>query len=743
VTPHRKRRRYALLALLVLTLTACSDVLRTLPTLEKGDLRFDPPQTTRIFASDGRLIAELHAKEDRTVVPLKRVPRHVRHAVIAIEDRRFFDHDGVDIRAIVRAATQNFASGEVQQGGSTITQQLVKNTLIRPRLRTQDSLNRKIKEVALARQIEERLPKNEILRRYINTVYFGHGSYGIQTAAQTTFGKSANDLTLAEAATLAGLIRSPAMFDPFDNRKRALRRRNLVLSTMLDEGFISQKEARKAKKQELDLAKLDNDLEYPAPYFIDYVKRLLVYDPRFKVIGKSIAERSDQLFKGGLRIYTTADLDMQVAAEEAISSVLPYENDPHGALVALDPRTGEVRAMVGGRDYFAPKRKDRFAKLNLAIAAEPGLGDARAGRKRVAHAPGTGRQAGSAFKPFALAAAVDEGISLSQTYEADSCMDFPGENAGGNWRVCNYEESAFGSVSLLDATINSINVVYAQLILEVGAEDVVETARRMGINTQLSEVPSAALGTNPVNPLDMASAFGSLATGGMHHPPVAITKIVDSTTGKVLYQDDTKARRVLEPTTAYLTTSALEGVIESGTGTGAQIGRPAAGKTGTAQEYRDAWFVGFTPQLATSVWVGYPEGSIEMKTSCLVADPNVCRPTRLTVAGGTWPATIWQDFMADAVAGMEVADFDVPEGATVTVTIDTRTGCVASSDTPDEFRVTEDFVIGTEPTTTCAPPAPKKDKEKDGKQDPKEDRGSGEGSGEGSGNGNKPNQGSD
>jgi penicillin-binding protein 1A len=377
-------------------MAACSDVIRTLPTLKKGDLRFDPPQTSRVYAADGRLIAELHAKEDRTVVPLKRVPRHVRHAVIAIEDRRFFDHDGVDLRAIVRAATQNVASGEIQQGGSTITQQLVKNTLIRPRLRTQDSLNRKIKEVALARQIEARLPKNEILRRYINTVYFGHGSYGIQTAAQTTFGKNANDLTLAEAATLAGVIRSPAAFDPFDNRRRALRRRNLVLKTMVDEGFISRKEARKASRQKLKTTKLDNDLEYPAPYFIDYVKRLLVYDPRMKAIGDTVAERTDQLFKGGLRIYTTVDLDMQAAAEEAISSMLLNEDDPHGALVAVDPRSGGVRAMVGGRDYFVSRKKDPFAKLNLAIAAEPGLGDTRLpGRKKhVSRAPGTGRQAG-------------------------------------------------------------------------------------------------------------------------------------------------------------------------------------------------------------------------------------------------------------------------------------------------------------------------------------------------------------
>ncbi len=693
-------------------LAACGDLLEV-PRLGRGDLVFDPPQTTKILAADGRVIADLHAGEDRTIVSLHEVPRHTRRAVIAIEDRRFFTHDGVDLRAIARAAAENVSNGGIEQGGSTITQQLVKNTLIAPRERTRDTLGRKLDEIALARQLEKRLSKEQILKRYLNTVYFGQGSYGIQTAAETHFGKPAEDLTLAQSATLAGMIKSPSYFDPHAHPKRAKRRRRVVLDQMAGLGFISPERATKASSRPLRAVRPGNDQRYPAAYFIDYVKRLLVFDDRFEMLGKTVRRRWQQLIKGGLRIHTTADLDMQVAAEQAISETLNQQSDPHGALVAIEPDTGYVRAMVGGRNFFARKKNDPFAKLNLAIAGEPDLGRSSA--------PGTGRQAGSAFKPFALATAIDEGISLSQTYEADSCMDFPEANAGGNWQVCNYEESAFGSVSLLDATINSINVVYAQLILEVGAEDVAETARKMGIRTPLSEVPSAALGTNPVNALGMASAYGTLATNGVHHPPVAITKITHARSGEILFEEDPVSNRALEPATAYLTSSALQRVIEGGTGAAAQIGRPAAGKTGTAQEWRDAWFVGFTPDLVASVWIGYPQGSIEMKTYCAVPDPDICRPTRITVSGGTWPALIWQSFMSQALAGVPSSDFRVPEGAFVTVVVDSRTGCLADDSTPKKYRESESFLIGTEPGGPCEPPEPKKEKEEE--KGPSEGRG--------------------
>jgi penicillin-binding protein 1A len=715
---HGPRR--LVFAALALTLLACAQ-LADVPLLQPTDLTFDPAQSTKLYDSGDRLITKLYGTQDRTVVALSDVAPVARQAVIAIEDRRFWQHGGVDLKAIVRAAAENLASGEVEQGGSTITQQLVRNTLLSRQRRSEKTIDRKIDEIALARQLEARLEKKEILERYLNTVYFGRGAYGIETAAHEFFGKSAGQLKLPEAALLAGLIRSPEMYAPDGNEKRSIDRRNTVLRAMASFGFISKEKARRAAQRPWGLAHHSPPTPYPAPYFIDYVSRLLIYDPRFAFLGATPKERRHRLTRDGLHVYTTLDSEMQAEAESAIAGVLTEAEDPHGALVAMDPKNGYVRALVGGRNYFATRREDGYAKLNLALVGEPNLG--------TESAPGTGRQAGSAFKPFALAAAIDDGISLEETYSAEPCMTFPGANAGGPWRVCNYEEDAFGTIPLLEATVNSVNVVYAQLILDVGAGEVVETARRLGINTPLSEVPSAALGSNPVNALGMASAYGSFATNGMHHSPVAIRKITDAS-GKVLYENKTTPTRVMEASTAYLVSGALEQVIERGTGTGAQIGRPTAGKTGTAQEYRDAWFVGYTPQLVTAVWVGYPQGSIEMKTYCETSDPDVCQPTRLTVTGGTWPASIWQAFMTAALSGVPVEDFTVPEGAYVKVTIDVRTGCLADEFTPEEYAVEKRFVIGTEPTSTCALPEPK-DKDKNEDKD-----GGGDGDG-GGGNGNE------
>lgn len=687
------RARY-LIVVVALLASACAE-LRSLPELRGKDLRFNPLQATKIFASDGRLLTKLH-REDRTLVALDDVPRHTRRAVVAIEDERFYDHEGVDLTAVARAAARNALSGDIKEGGSTITQQLVRNTLLPPRRRREDTIDRKLDEMALARQLERKLTKAEILERYLNTVYFGRGAYGIESAAQTFFEKPAQNLKLSEGALLAGLIRSPTSYDPYQNRQLARRRRDVVVRKMAELGHIDDERAFRITQSSLRTSKPEREFPYSAPYFVDYVTRLLLYDDRFAFLGDTTAQRRRKLLTGGLQVSTTVDLNIQRAAENAIAQVLRYESDPYGALVAIDPRTGHVRAMVGGRHFFARRKKDRFAKLNLAIAAEPGLGRS-SGENR---APGTGRQAGSAFKPFALATAIDEGVPLSKTYRASSCMTFAGANAGGDWRVCNYEESAFGPVSLLRATINSINVVYAQLILDVGAEDVAEAARRMGIRTPLSGVPSAALGTNSVNALGMASAYGTLATNGVHHTPVAITKVADAK-GQTLYHDRSGPERVLDSATAYLTTTALQSVMTEGTGTAAQIGRPAAGKTGTAQEYRDAWFAGYVPQLVTAVWVGYPEASIEMKTSCGTSDPSVCRPTRITVFGGSWPAQIWRLFMSQALAGVPVDDFDIPSGAYVKVAVDVRTGCRATTGTPDEFIEVERFVIGTQPKNIC------------------------------------------
>ncbi|MGH2746962.1 MAG: transglycosylase domain-containing protein [Actinomycetota bacterium] len=700
---HPFRSRIALLALMAVVASSCAPLaarLDNLPELKKRDLNTTLAQSTKIFAKDGRLITTLHGPENRQLIrSLKKIPPYVLDAVVAIEDERFYEHDGVDLRAIMRAAVSNAASGEIREGGSTITQQYVKNVIIAPGETAAKTLDRKIEEAALSRQLEKFLGKDEILRRYLNTVYFGNGAYGIQAAAKTYFGKPARKLSIHEGAMLAGLIRSPETYDPYDNPDPAKRRRDLVLDKMAELGHIGEDQAEAAAAKKVRLESVDPKDRYPAPYFVDYVQRLLTYDPRFKMLGKTVAQRTQSIFQGGLRIHTTVDLDMQDAAEEAVKAVLPNGSDPYASLVAVEPDTGRVRAMVGGRDWFARPKKDPYGKLNLAILAEPGLGPKQTGRT----AAGTGRQAGSAFKPFALAAAIQDGVSLSQRYDASSSKVFPNADAGNDWTVQNYEGGSFGkSLSLLEATVSSVNVVYAQLILDIGEEPVVELATEMGINTPLSAVPSAVLGVNPVNPLGMASAFSAFATNGERTPPVAIEKITTAT-GKVVYQDKTESEQVLEPAVASIVTGALEQVVQRGTGTGAQIGRPMAGKTGTAQEWRDAWFAGYTPALSAAVWVGYPAGEIEMKTSCANPDPGVCRPTRLTVTGGSWPAEIWSRFMSRALANIAADDFP-PTPGLVTRTIDVRTGCLAGKLTPEEFRTTAQFVKGTEPKKQCRPP---------------------------------------
>lgn len=693
-------------ALLVSSCASLTEQFEDLPTLTDQDLRFRLAESSRILDADGNVITTLHETENRTVINLKAMPRHLQRAVIAIEDERFYQHEGVDLRAIARAFLTNAVSGEIREGGSTITQQYVKNVIIAPGEIAEKTLRRKIVEAALARQLEQRLTKKEILGRYLNTVYFGRGAYGVQAAALTYFGTPASELALHESALLAGVIRSPETYDPYEKRKQAKARRNTVLDQMGDLGWASPTKVEKAKRKPLSLREEEVTGEYPAPYFVDYVQRLIKFDPRFAGIGETLTDRQSRLLQGGLRIETTLDMDMQVAAEDAIRGTLPFPNDPSGSLVAVEPDTGYVKAMVGGENWFASRKENPYGKLNLAIVAEPNLGCTNIqGTEECANrAPGTGRQAGSAFKPFALAAALDDGVSLSKTYKAQACMTFKGADAGRDWRVCNYEESDFGSeLSLLEATVNSVNVVYAQLILDVGPEAGAEVAEAMGINTTLLATPSMVLGSNPVNPLGMASAYATLANNGVRREPVAITRIVDTTTGDVIYEDQTEPDRVLDPGVAYLVTTALKAVVERGTGVRAQIGRPAAGKTGTAQEYRDAWFAGYTPDLSAAVWVGYPEGEIEMKASC-GGDPG-CRPTRLLsgsgVTGGTWPAVIWERFMSRALIGVPATDFAKPDIGLVTVRIDSRTGCLASAFTPDEYKVSATFAKGTQPEKSC------------------------------------------
>jgi penicillin-binding protein 1A len=702
-----KRRVAVLISVLALVASGCSGLIeqfRNLPELDKKDLAVKLPQSSFIYAADGSRITTVHGTENRTIVKLKQIPESLQDAVIAIEDQRFYEHEGVDMKAILRALVANVQSGAIREGGSTITQQYVKNVIIAPEGEAARTVERKIKEAALARQLEERLTKEQILERYLNTVYFGQGAYGVKAAARTFFHKSLSKLKVHESAMLAGLIKAPENYDPVDNPKKGKQRRDLVLSKMAELGYITETEKVSAQARGLNVYARPGKERYKAPYFVDYVQRLIKFDDRFAEALKGLADTPNQreqlLLTGGLSIYTTIDPEDQEYAEAAIRNTLTEDEDPYGALVSIDPHNGYIRAMVGGRGWFQSSKQDKFAKTNLAVVAEPGLGKGKDGK-----APGTGRQAGSAFKTFALAAAIEQGISLSKSYNGNSPKTFPGVNNGGDWIVNNYEGSSAGRVALLEATTRSINVVYAELILELGPEIVTALAKEMGVSTDLIAVPSAVLGANEVNPLGMASGYATLASGGEYNAPVAIRRIEDAN-GNVLYEHEPAPRRVLDESVAYLTTSALETVIDGGTGTGAQLDdfRDAAGKTGTAQEYRDAWFVGYTPELATAVWVGHPQGQIEMQPCTITheGDREVCRTPRIgSVTGGSWPADIWAAFMNPALSDEPPTEFTEPDGI-VSVEIDTRgNDCLAGPGTPDEYRAYAPFPAGTEPTEVC------------------------------------------
>ncbi|MCU1451692.1 MAG: penicillin-binding protein family, partial [Acidimicrobiales bacterium] len=457
---------------------------------------------------------------------------------------------------------------------------------------------------------------------YLNTIYFGNGAYGVEAAAQTYFGEPASQLTLPQAALLAGLIRSPNNYDPYDHPDAAAVRRTAVLDKLSSLHWVTAAQAETAKALPLGVVHQPDSDRYPAPYFVEEVKQRILDDPAYSG-GQSPAERRQLLFNGGLRVFTTVDLSRQAQAEQAVAKVLSKPaTDPGAALVSLEPATGYVRALVGGHDFFGGGSQ---AKFNLATQGR--------------------RPAGSSFKPFVLAAAIEQGISLHRLYPAPTRLDLPLPR-GGTWHVQNFEDEGGGTMDLVQATIHSINTVYARLILEVGPAEAVAVAQRMGITSHLDPYPSAVLGTNDVTPLEMASAYGTIDNKGTATEPVLITRVTKSD-GTVLYQHRAEPRPALRPEVVDQVRTVLEQVVQRGTGVEARIGRPVAGKTGTGEQWRDAWFVGFTPELVTSVWVGFPDAQRSMV-------PPV---TRVRVQGGTWPAQIWQLYMSAALAQVPVTPF--------------------------------------------------------------------------------------
>lgn len=569
-----------------------ANLSRTLPDLEVDARGLEGPRTTVVYAADGTVIAEWHGEEDRTVVSYHDMPIHLRNAVVATEDRRFWEHHGVDTEGIMRALRANAEAGEIRQGGSTITQQLVK-ILFTDGERT---LDRKIREALLAYELEAKADKEKVLETYLNTVYFGNGAYGVESAAERYFGKRTSALGLAESATLAGIIRSPSRFDPTKSPEKAIERRDVVLRLMREQGYITADELRDAQRVTLKPIP-PKDTPLVAPYFVEYVKQDLL-----DRLGP------DRVFGGGLRVYTTLDPSTQRIAERS-ARMLSEADDPEVGLVAIRHSDGAVLAMVGGRDF-------RANQFNLATQGR--------------------RQPGSAFKTFVLVAALEKGVKPQEVFSA-APYSVPVKD--GVWNVQNYENKrTSGSLSLQAATRWSVNAVFARLIMRVGPENVVDVAKRLGIRTPINADPAIALGglSTGVSPLEMASAYGTIATGGFHVEPSGVVRVTDDS-GEVVYEPDRSAERVVDKRVAVQTSLILHDVVEEGTGRAARIPAWAAGKTGTTQSYRDAWFVGWSGDVSTAVWVGYPEAQVAMT--------NV-RGTRVT--GGSFPARIWGSFMRDS-----------------------------------------------------------------------------------------------
>lgn len=576
------------------------------------------PRRSFVYDRDGNRIAVLFAEEDREPIPLREVPDSLIEAVLSIEDRNFYDHDGVDLKGTLRALSRNVSDGGLVEGGSTLTQQLVKIGLIQNRERT---LDRKLKEAVLALRLEQEMSKDEILERYLNLVNFGGGAYGVRSASERYFDKEPEDLNVGESALLAGLIRSPEGNNPVNYPDRARDRRTQVLEAMRDEGYITEDEVTFFDAGPLPTKVHAFSATRPRPntFYVEEVKRRLLRDER---LGDTYQERYDAVFRGGLHIHTGFDPRMQLLAEAAVRETIP-PGQFTGALVSIDNGTGEVRAMFGGASFDA----DQF---NLATQSI--------------------RQTGSSFKSITLATALDMGYSIEDIVSASSPCQFeiPGSEP---WVIT---ASGGGNMTLRDATVESINCAYARLALAVGPENIVAMAQRLGIDTsEMQAVPSITLGTQGTPMLDMAAAYSVFANDGIRRDPVFVTR-VEGPDGKLLFSNlSASGQQVLDPEVARTLVDTLKGVVTSGTGTRARLegGREAFGKTGTTDNLVDALFVGGTKHLTTAVWMGNPKALEPMTSVGAVGQ----------VFGGTYPAMVWKAFMDPAHEGLEPVAFTPPD----------------------------------------------------------------------------------
>ncbi len=640
---------------------------RDLPQISNLE-NFKPMLSSLLYSSDGRVIADFGI-EKRQRTSLARIPPDLRNAIIAVEDQNFHLHFGVDPTGILRALIVDIRLGRMAQGGSTITQQLARNLF----LTMNRDVSRKIREAILALQIERSYTKEQILELYLNQIYLGHGAYGVEEASQFYFGKRVEDIGLAECALLAALPKAPNNYSPRQNPKAARRRRNVVLQLMYQEGYITREECIEAKLEPINLTSSTSRRTTLAPYFSEYVRRQLM--DRYGY---------DAVYKGGLKVYTTLDLDMQAAAETAIAEGLRKLDEKHRgkavgraageglpedllaaresgvvpedvatdvvqvALVAIDPGTGEIRAMVGGRDF----KKSEF---NRATQAR--------------------RQPGSGFKPLIWAAAFESGMTPSdRIIDAPVVFHFRDKV----WKPQNYEERFYGPTTLREALEHSRNIVSIRLLSKIGVAPAIRLARKMGIKQYLQPNLTLALGSTGVTPLEMTSSYATLAGGGIYREPVSILKIVGPD-GQIIEEKRTRETIALSEQTAYVTTSVMQGVISRGTGRAARaLRRPAAGKTGTTNDCTDAWFVGFTPELATGVWVGFDD----------------MRTLGKRQTGGRVAAPIWTEFMKAALSGKPVSEFKAPPRIEF-VEVDPRSGLLAPPGSKKKLSVA--FEEGTAP----------------------------------------------
>ncbi|MGO4180829.1 transglycosylase domain-containing protein [Paenibacillus sp. MCAF9] len=603
-------------------------------------------QTSQMLDLHGNVIDTFHAGENRRSVQLSDISHYVIEATLAIEDRRFYDHRGFDMKGMARAVMVNVQSFSARQGASTLTQQLARNLY----LTHERTWQRKLKEAMYTVQLEMNYSKDEILGMYLNQIYYGHGSYGIEAAAMMYFNKHASELTLAESAMLAGIPKGPKYYSPYLNMKNAKDRQLTILQAMLEGGSITSEQADAAYKEMLSFQTLGSgDQEGFAPYFRDYIRYIAV---------DKLGINEHLLNEGGITIYTTLDPSAQATAEEVIAKGFPENSEQQAALIAIDPRTGYIKAMVGGRNYKNNQYNRVFAKT---------------------------RQPGSSFKPFLYLTALQSGFMSPVTRYKSEPTVFTYDEGRKTYEPRNYGDKYLNElIDMRQALASSDNIYAVNTIMTVGADKVIETAKKLGIESPMKPVPSLALGTFPVSPFEMASAFGTFANGGIHMEPVAILRIEDRK-GQVLYEAKQKSVQAITPAEAYVMTSLMESVFEEG-GTAFRVSsiikRPIAGKTGTTPT--DAWLVGYTPELATAVWVGYD------------------KDRKLTVAEAYRAAPIFAKFTEQALSAIPPKIFPIPEGI-VNVYIDPTSGKLAESSCP--HRRLETFISGTEPTDVCGEPA--------------------------------------